>query len=159
MQKLEFDEKKFTHLTSVKESVEMLTSYVEKLNKRKVLINSQQEDKSEFEKNEDEITLIKTDWDLAKTHKNLAEKNEYLKNFTAKLIEYIDEVNENFESMSEKAHSYYNLNKGSKKNEIVQALKDEWKNIEGVDLNENWDVRIKHYIVLRTIFEQDKSKK
>jgi len=159
MQKLQFDEKKFTHLTSVKESVEMLTSYIEKLNKRKVLINSQQEDKSEFEKNEDEITLIKTDWDLAKSHKNLAEKNEYLKNFTAKLIEYIDEVNENFESMSEKAHTYYNLNKGSKKNEIVKALKVEWENIEGVDLNENWDVRIKHYIVLRTIFEQDKPKK
>lgn len=159
MQKLVFDEKKFTHLTSVKESVEMLTLYIEKLNKRKILINNQQEIKSEYQTNEDEILLIKTDWELAKSHKNLAEKNEYLKNFTAKLIEYIDEVNENFESMSQKAHSYYELNKGSKKNEIVKALELEFKNIESVDLDTDWDVRIKHYIVLRTIFEQDKKQK
>ena len=49
-QKLVFDEAKFPHLTNVKDSVEQLTSYIEKLNKRKLLINNQQEMKSEFQK-------------------------------------------------------------------------------------------------------------
>lgn len=159
MQKLVFNEAKFPHLTSVRESVEMLTAYIEKLNKRKVLINNEKENKTEFQINEDEITLIKTDWELAKSHKNLADKNEYLKNFTAKLVQYIEEVNENFEAITEKARSYYELNKKSKKNEIVKAIELEFENVKIKDLNEDWDYRIKHYIVLKSIFEQDKKQK
>lgn len=158
-QKLVFDEAKFPHLTNVKDSVEQLSSYIEKLNKRKLLINNQQEMKSEFQKNEDEILLIITDRDLAKSHKNLAEKNDYVKNFSEKLVTYIEEVNENYESMVQKAHNYYENNKKSKTNEIVKALEVEWENVKNTDLNQNWEVRIKHYIVLRTIFETGNKKK
>lgn len=158
LQKLVFDEAKFPHLTNVKESVEQLTSYIEKLNKRKLLINNQQEMKSEYQKNEDEILLIITDRGLAKSHKNLAEKNEYIKNFSEKLVKYIDEVNENYDSMVQKAFNYYENNKKSKNNEMVKALELEWENVKKTDLNENWEVRIKHYIVLKTIFETGNKK-
>lgn len=159
MQKLVFDEKKFPHLTNVKNSVETLTLYIEKLNKRKSLISNEQNMKSSFQANEDEILLIKTDWELAKCHKNLSEKTDYVKNFTQKLVEYIDEVNDNWEEMTQKAKIFYESNKKSKNNEIVKALETEFENVNGVDFDDNWEIRIKHYIVLRTIFEQANKKK
>lgn len=159
MQKLVFDEKKFPHLTNVKNSVETLTLYIEKLNKRKSLISNEQSIKSSFQANEDEILLIKTDWELAKCHKNLSEKTDYVKNFTQKLVEYIDEVNENWEELTQKAKIFYESNKKSKTNEIVKALATEFDNVKGVDFDDNWEIRIKHYIVLRTIFEQANKKK
>ena len=159
MQKLVFDEKKFPHLTNVKNSVETLTLYIEKLNKRKSLVSNEQNMKSSLQANEDEILLIKTDWELAKCHKNLSEKTDYVKNFTQKLVEYIDEVNENWEEMTQKAKIFYESNKKSKSNEIVKALETEFQNVKGVDFDDNWEIRIKHYIVLRTIFEQANKKK
>ena len=159
MQKLVFDEKKFPHLTNVKNSVETLTLYIEKLNKRKSLISNEQNMKSSFQANEDEILLIKTDWELAKCHKNLSEKIDYVKNFSQKLVEYIDEVNDNWEEMTQKAKIFYESNKKSKSNEIVKALETEFSNVKGVDFDDNWEIRIKHYIVLRTIFEQANKKK
>ena len=150
MQKLVFDEKKFPHLTNVKNSVETLTLYIEKLNKRKSLVSNEQNMKSSLQANEDEILLIKTDWELAKCHKNLSEKTDYVKNFTQKLVEYIDEVNENWEEMTQKAKIFYESNKKSKSNEIVKALETEFQNVKGVDFDDNWEIRIKHYIVLRS---------
>jgi hypothetical protein len=159
MQKLEFDEKKFPHLTNVKDSAEQLTQYIEKLNKRKLIIATQNNDKSDFEKNEDEILLIKTDWELGKSHKNLAEKTDYITNFTQKLVEYIDEVNENYEAMIEKTNTFYNNNRTAKNNEQIKAIEVQMEKVKDVDLNENWEVRITHYIVLRTIFENPTKKK
>lgn len=158
-QKLEFDVKKFPHLLSIQERVEELTLFIEKLNLRKALINGQSEMKSEFQKNEDEILLIQTNWDLAKSHKNLAEKNQYIKDFTEKLIKYIDEVNENFESIRMKALSYLENNKNSKNNETVKALEIEFEQVKNTDLDENWEVRVKHYIMLKSIFEAPKKAK
>lgn len=159
MQKLEFDEKKFPHLTNVKDSAEQLTQYIEKLNKRKLIIATQNNDKSDFEKNEDEILLIKTDWELGKSHKNLAEKTDYITNFTQKLVEYIVEVNENYEAMIEKTNTFYNNNRTAKNNEQIKAIEVQMEKVKDVDLNENWEVRITHYIVLRTIFENPTKKK
>jgi hypothetical protein len=159
MQKLEFDEKKFPHLTNVKDSAEQLTQYIEKLNKRKLIIATQNNDKSDFEKNEDEILLIKTDWELGKSHKNLAEKTDYITNFTQKLVEYIAEVNENYEAMIEKTNTFYNNNRTAKNNEQIKAIEVQMEKVKDVDLNENWEVRITHYIVLRTIFENPTKKK
>jgi hypothetical protein len=158
-QKLEFNETKFPHLLTMKQRVDELTLYIEKLNLRKVLITSKNAVKSQYDQNEDEILLIRTDWELAKSHKDLAEKTEYVKNFTEKLVTYIDEVNENFETMRSKALSYYENNKKSKNNETVKALELEFEAIKDTDLDENWEVRIKHYIVLRTIFENQKKPK
>jgi hypothetical protein len=158
-QKLEFDVNKFPHLLSIQERVEELTLFIEKLNLRKALINGQSEMKSEFQKNEDEILLIQTNWDLAKSHKNLAEKNQYIKDFTEKLIKYIDEVNENFESIRMKALSYLENNKNSKNNETVKALEIEFEQVKNTDLDENWEVRVKHYIMLKSIFEAPKKAK
>jgi hypothetical protein len=157
-QKLEFDVNKFPHLLSIQERVEELTLFIEKLNIRKSLINSQNAKKSQFEQNEDEILLIQTNWDLAKSHKNLAEKTQYVKEFTEKLIKYIDEVNENFETVRNKAFTYLKNNKEAKNNETVKALEVEFEQVKDTDLDENWEVRVKHYIVLKTIFEAPKKK-
>jgi hypothetical protein len=159
MQKLEFNEKKFPHLTNVKETAEQLTQYIEKLNKRKLIIATQNNDRSDFEKNEDEILLIKTDWELGKSHKNLSEKTDYIRNFTEKLIEYIAEVNENYEAMIQKTNTFYNDNRKSRKNEQIKAIELQMEKVKDIDLDDNWEQRITHYIVLRTIFENPTQKK
>jgi hypothetical protein len=158
-QKLEFDVTKFPHLLSIQERVEELTLFIEKLNLRKALINGQSEMKSEFQKNEDEILVLQTNWDLAKSHKSLAEKTQYVKEFTERLVKYIDEINENFESIRVKALSYLENNKNSKNNETVKALQVEFEQVKDTDLDENWEVRVKHYIVLKSIFEAPKKTK
>jgi flagellar hook-basal body complex protein FliE len=164
-QKLEFDVNKFPHLLSVQERIEELTLFIEKLNLRKALINGEKSqgypsgEKSEFQKNEDAILLIQTNWDLAKSHKNLAEKTKYAKEFTDRLIKYIDEVNEKFESVRHKAFTFLKDNNSSKNNEIVKALEVEFEQVKDTDLDENWEVRVKHYIVLKSIFEAPKKTK
>jgi hypothetical protein len=164
-QKLEFDVNKFPHLLSVQERIDELTLFISHLNLRKGLINGEisqkypSGEKSAFQKNEDAILLIQTNWDLAKSHKNLAEKNQYIKDFTEKLIKYIDEVNENFESIRMKALSYLENNKNSKNNETVKALEIEFEQVKDTDLDENWEVRVKHYIMLKSILEAPKKAK
>lgn len=160
MKKLSFNEAKFPHLRTVKESVEQLTLYIEKLHKRKQIIASGKDVLStEYEKNEDEISIIKTDWELAKSYKNLAEKTDYVKNFTAKLLVYIDEVNEKYTEVSNKAKLYFNANSSNQEDETAKAIGTEYENIKDADLDDNWEIRIKHYIVLRTIFEEHNKKK
>ena len=89
---------------------------------------------------------------MQKLHKNLAEKNAYIKDFTESLKSYIPEVNENFESILFKAESYLKNNEKSTKNEKVIALKQEFDEVKNIDLNDNWENRIKHYISLKNIF-------
>jgi hypothetical protein len=164
-QKLEFDINKFPHLLSVQDRIEELTLFINKLNLRKAFINGETsqgypcEEKSEFQKNEDAILLIQTNWDLAKSHKNLAEKTQYAKEFSERLIKYIDEVNENFESLRQKAFTYLANNKSAKNNEKVKAIEVELDQVKDTDLDENWEVRVKHYIVLKGIFEDQKKPK
>lgn len=159
MKKLEFEESKFPHLLSIKQRIIEITSFIEKLNKRKVLIGKSDVLKSEFQQNEDEILLIQTDWDLAKSHKSLAEKNQYVQEYIERLEKYIPEINDKYESIVAKAKSYFENNKNSKNNEIVQALEHEFKQVEKIDLNEDWETRIKHYIVLKNLLESKKKSK
>lgn len=159
MQELSLDLEKYPHLIEVQKRANELTLYIEKLNKRKVLLNNQQAIKNEFERNEDEILLIKTDWELAKSHKNLAEKTEYIREFIDRLQKYIPEINENYTAMLEKANNYLANNLKSKNNELVKALKTEFEEVSKTDLNENWEVRIKHYLVLKNLFENSKKSK
>ena len=164
-QPLEFDLNKFPHLLSVQERIDELTLFISKLNLRKGLISGEASqgypsgEKSEFQKNEDAILLIQTNWDLAKSHKSLAEKTAYAKEFTDRLIKYIDEVNENFETVRNKALTYLKNNKEDKNNETVKALEVEFEQVKDTDLDENWEVRLKHYIVLKGIFEAPKKAK
>lgn len=159
LQKLELDVNKFPHLLSIQERIDELTMLIEKLNIRKSLIDSNKADKSPFELNEDAILVIKTNWELAKSHKSLAEKTKYVKEFTERLIKYIDEINENFESMRVKALSYLQNNKNSKNNDTVKALTVEFEQVKDTDLDENWEVRVKHYIMLKSIFDAPKKTK
>lgn len=165
LQKLELDVNKFPHLLSIQERIDETTSLITKLNLRKALINegknqnTNEEKKTIFQSNEDEILIIKTNWELAKCHKNLAEKVKYVKEFTERLITYIDEINENFENMRLKAFSFVENNKNAKNNETLKALKTEFAQIKDTDLDENWEVRVKHYIMLKSIFDTSKKTK
>jgi len=161
---LTFNLDKFPHLTFLQERATEISELIVKLDKRKFyLVNEtsaviltknkvELSEKSKYEVNEQEILLTKTNWELQKLHKNLAEKNAYIKDFIQSLKSYIPEVNENFESILFKAESYLKNNEKSKNNEKVIALKQEFDEVKNVDLNDNWENRIKHYISLKNIF-------
>ena len=61
--------------------------------------------------------------------------------------------------MIEKTNTFYNNNRTAKNNEQVKAIELQMEKVKDVDLNDNWEVRITHYIVLRTIFENPTKKK
>jgi len=159
MQKLELDLNKFPHVLSIKQRINELTSFIEKLNKRKVLIQHKEGTISEFEANEDELLLIQTDWDLAKSHKSLAEKTQYVREFIERLDKYIPEINENYEKVINKARNFISNNFSNKNHELFKSLEQEFKQVSTTDLNENWEARIKHYIVLKSLLENKKDKK
>ena len=152
MSKMSFDLEKFPHLISVKSAVESQKSYIECMNKRKVLIRENNSEKSEYQKNEDEIVLIRTDWELAKAHKNLREKENYFRDFSENIASYIDEVNEKFDQVFLKATSF----KEQRNKVIYEQLKAEFDTVKDVDMNEDWQMRIKHYITLKTILNPKK---
>lgn len=154
MQKMSFKLEKFPHLLNLKNTIEDMKRYIDLLNKRKVLLKEKNTEKSEYEKNEDEIVIIRTNWELAKSHKNLREKENYFTEFCEKLEEHIKETNENFDDVVSKARNW----RGNKT--IAEQLRVEFETVEKEDLNKDWQMRIKHFITLKAIMNpKPKSKK
>ena len=154
MSVMSFDLEKFPHLISVKNAIESQKRYIECMNKRKVLIKENNAEKSEYQKNEDEIVLLRTDWELAKAHKNLREKEDYFRDFSQQVSGYVDEVNEKYEQVFSKAKSF----KSERNKVIYEQLQAEFDAVKDVDMDEDWQMRIKHYITLKTILNPKKQK-
>ena len=145
MQKMSFDLDKFPHLLNLKNTIEDMKRYIDLLNKRKVLLKEKNTEKTEYEKNEDEIVVIRTNWELAKAHKNLREKENYFTEFCEKLDEHIQEANDHYDEVVAKARAW----KGNKT--IAEQLRVEFDTVQKEDLNTDWQMRIKHFITLKAI--------
>lgn len=154
MSKMSFDLEKFPHLISVKQGIDSQKRYIECMNKRKVLIKENTSEKTEYQKNEDEIVVLRTDWELAKAHKNLREKEDYFRDFSQQIAGYIDEVNEKYDQVYEKAKAY----KVERNKVIYEQLQAEFDAVKDVDMDDDWQMRIKHYITLKTILNPKKKK-
>jgi len=89
--------------------------------------------------------VIKTNWELAKAHKNLREKENYFTEFCEKLEEHIQDANEKYDEVVAKARAW----KGNKT--IAEQLRVEFETVSKEDLNTDWQMRIKHFITLKAI--------
>lgn len=151
MPKMIFELEKFPYALAVKEKVESIREYIELLTKRKTLIKEGFSEKSEFEKNEIEITIHETNVKLANRHKVLNEQEQYFKDYCSSLSKKIDEVNEKYDKMIMRARGY------KQKKEVVAKLNEAFAIVKDMDLENNWEQRIKHYIDLDMILNAKKT--
>lgn len=150
--KMVFNLSKLNTLNFYKNEVENLKSYVDLLNKRKFLIKVDFETKSDFEKNEIEINILKTDWDLGKAHKNLSEREKQFVEISNLTSEYIKEINEKFDALYEKAINY------DSHADTKAQIELEFSRVEGKDLDKDYDAKISLYINLKTFIEGKRPK-
>lgn len=151
MPKMIFELEKFPYALAVKEQVESIRKYIDMLTKRKALIKEGFSEKSDFEKNEIEITIHETNAKLARSHKSLNEQEQYFKDYCASLSKKIDEVNEKYDKLIMRARGY------KQKKEVVAQLNEAFAIVKDMDLENNWEQRIKHYIDLDLILNPKKT--
>ncbi len=151
--KMVFDLAKLPTLNYYKTQIEGLKKMIDCLNKRTVLIKENYDDKSEYEKNEIEITLLKTDKDLARAHKDLSEKEKLFVSNSKDIAKEIDDINGKFDMQMAKALAY----KG--KPEIEACLKQLFADVKDIDLSQNYDAKIMLYINVKATMEESNKKK
>lgn len=133
---------KFPSVTFAKNEINQVKSLIEKLNLRKRIIAEKLvEIIDEYDKNEFEIDLIKTDMELANRYtyiyKKEAEINEYIEKT---IIPNIKEAVVNFNMLIEKAKVV------GENDSILKSV------IDSLDLklaDENYDFRINHYLAIK----------
>jgi hypothetical protein len=135
---------KFPHLANQKETIQNLKKYLELLQKRLVLIDSDKQEKSDFQKNEDEILVWRTKKDLAKGYGDLSKREQQFKEYYDKMSKMIPEVNANFEATLKKAKSLSDQSKD---------LADEIQMFKTYDLEANHEARIHFYGGLKSKIE------
>ena len=112
------------------------------LNKRKEIITSSEEKLSEFQNNENAILLLRTDYELAKHHKNvqgIAKEND---SYIEKATEIVAEMSEKWSEILAKAKK-----EGVNKKDIAQIV----KSMDDIDIEANIDVKINYYLQLKSM--------
>jgi deoxyribodipyrimidine photolyase len=133
---------KLPHLRITLESIETLKELIKLLNKRKQIIQSNEEKVTEYEHNERAIQLIKTEIELAKAHTSIIQKEIHLKDFSGGMQNILNEMNEKWDSLMQKAESKA---KNSPELQKVLALNDATK------FDENWEFKVNFYVNVRTL--------
>lgn len=130
----------FPYLGRVKNSIDQLKKLVDLLNVRKELAKSDWETLSPYMQNEREITVLKTELELARVHKNIIEKENYLD-------QYINHVNKN---MAEMEKNWDWIMEQSKK---IEAKDPVWAGeVEAVDKSDfdtNFEYKLAHYLSVK----------
>jgi uncharacterized protein with PIN domain len=124
------------------EKVDKLNKMIALLNKRKEIITSSEEKLSEFQNNENAILLLRTDYELAKHHKNvqgIAKEND---SYIEKATEIVAEMSEKWSEILAKAKK-----EGVNKKDIAQIV----KSMDDIDIEANIDVKINYYLQLKSM--------
>jgi len=135
-------EEKSMYVKINREKVDKLNKMIALLNKRKEIITSSEEKLSEFQNNENAILLLRTDYELAKHHKNaqgiIKENDSYIE----KATEIVTEMSEKWNEIIAKAKK-----EGVNKKDIALIL----KSMDDVDVEANIDVKINYYLQLKSM--------
>lgn len=114
------------------------------LEKRMVLIHSNYSEKNEYEKNEIEITKIKTQGEIDAIKRVIENREEYFRNYIKVFVKDAEEMEKNFDSVlkevTEKKHKIKNAE------QILNSIN--WKNVE-----QYIEVKIKIYQRLRDLLK------
>ncbi len=130
---------KFPYLQIQKDSVATLKSLIDLLNKRIKLLHSK-ENVSDYEGNEDKITKIKTEIELAKLHTQVVQKENTIKEYVDNITQYLKEIETEWDNVIAKA------NQKIKTNKLVAQLIEQGSK---QDFTKNYEYKIAHYIHLK----------
>ena len=137
-------------LQKTKNTIEQKKRYVDLLNNRKTLIGSNKQDKSEYDKNEDEIILLITDNKLAALHSEIKSQEDYFKKFSDVISLNLEACNEKFDMVYAKALAY--KSNATIKMNIEQTI-EQYKQF---DIETNYEARIQLYILLKDLVVKKK---
>ena len=112
------------------------------LEKRLVLIHTKYTEKNEYEKNEIEITKIKTVGEIDALKKVIKAREEYFEKYMKQFVIDVEEMEKNYETVLNKVKNNQDKIQGAK--ELLYAVN--WKNVE-----ENIEVKIKLYQRLKGV--------
>ncbi|MEI7510225.1 MAG: hypothetical protein WCJ62_12260 [Flavobacterium sp.] len=130
------------------EKVEKIGKMIELLNKRKEIINNEQVGLPDFESNERQILLLKTDYELAKHHKNCIDIKKEIDGYIEKATDVITEMDTRWGEIIAKAKK-----EGVHKKDIRDIL----KSMDDVDIEDNIDVKINYYLHLKSMVLNQKT--
>ncbi len=134
---------KFPHLKYVKETITSIQNEIEILNKRKRLVASEKVIIiSEYQKNELDLTILRTEREISKLFKALNDQENHFKKYKEKLTELLDEVSENFEKYIKEQRKLILIN------EKVRLMFEQFKPF---DFEQNWEAKIQLYANLKEI--------
>jgi DNA mismatch repair ATPase MutS len=145
---IEVDFSKFPSIEFNKKSIAEIRTLIEKLNNRKKFLESK-ECASEFEKNEDEINVIKTNMELATLHTSAIKKENAMKEYTDGTIKpNYEDCEKNFDELMKKAEQVAN------KDEVLKKVLNEtnWELVR-----ENYDHKMNHYLAVKKYISEYKN--
>lgn len=149
MKENKLDLKFFPYLQRVKDSIDQYKQLVDLLNVRKELIDSDNATLSEYEKNDRKIILIKTNMELAKTHKTIIEKEQYLEQYTTHITKNMGEMDRCWDWMMDEAQ------KLRKKNKVFA---EEFDAIDRSEFDTNLEYKLAHYLFVKKAINPSKAK-
>lgn len=145
---------KLPHLQITQKAIDTLKQLAELLNNRKKIaieLNSIEDEldkqgKSngglvgDYARNERNILLLKTDFELAKVHSNIVQKEMYFKDYMGNIKTILAEMELKWESLMEKA-------KTKKHNADLVRLLEE---ADMVKFEQNLEFKVNHYLQVKT---------
>lgn len=135
-------EEKSMYVKINREKVEKLNKMIALLNKRKELANNGESVLTEYERNERAIIVLRTDYELAKHHKNAQAITKEIDGYIEKASEILTEMGEKWNEVIAKAKR-----DAVQKKDIAQII----KSMDDVDFEVNVDVKINYYLQLKSM--------
>ena len=152
-QQIEKNMKRYPHLCNIKAGLSTLKTLKERLESRKKLIKANFTEKPPHEQNEIEITLIKTDIEIAKLNKNILERTEYFNTYFEQLANYFTILDKEFSNVRLEAIKL-SMDKEFPKQKELKAELDPSKCLAD-QFNKNEEYRIRHYLELKKIMSKE----
>jgi hypothetical protein len=131
--------------------IEQRKRLVELLNKRKKIITINDDGLSIYEKNERDILVVKTDFELAKIHSSIQQKELTYKDYLDNSLRWLKEIETDWDKLIEKATKLARNNNDTIKQ--LLALRDDKK------FEENWEHKIWFYVELKKLVYPNRDNK
>ena len=133
-----------SYIKELQDTLSVHKKLLDCLEKRMVLIHTNYTEKNEYEKNEIEITKIKTQGEIDSIKKVIQHREQYFKTFVLKFVEDAEEMENNYNSVLWEVKMKQEQIKGAK--DLLYSIN--WKNVE-----EHIEVKIKVYQRLRDLLK------
>ena len=132
------------YIKNLQETLSTHKKMLDCLEKRLVLIHTDYATKNEYEKNEIEITKIRTHGEIDALKKVIKQREDYFENYMQKFVIDLEDCNNNYENVLAKAKKISTTDKELK--HFLSLVN--WKNVD-----ENTEVKIKFYQKLKDLIK------